>query len=331
MNAARVDHENPKNAQWLFVDWTMGTACNYKCSYCPPELHDGRRAFPQPERVVAFANTLAAHSEKLQRAVFIQFTGGEITLYSHLPFVLKELKARGIHCGLISNASRSLACWREIAPWLDAAVLTHHIEFADLDHFREIARMLSEQIRTHIQITMLPSRFADCLESAQAIRAACPRAFIGLKPLRKSFGAELYDYTPEQLETLRRPPVAPACDPLPGGVRGRMLLREGTSSAAFSAGQILACGLNHWHGWRCYAGQELLAISAEGEIYRGLCRQGGSFGNMNATYVLPVESVVCEHRSCSCLTDIMTTKIQIDVRPAGECFADSIREVSSRA
>ena len=312
MNIQRVDHDNSDHAKWVLVDWTIGTICNFSCSYCPPSLHDGKHGFPPPARIAEFARVLTCHYRRLNRSVFVQFTGGEVSLYSQLPDVLKDLKDNGIRCGLISNGSRGLAFWEKLWPSLDSVVLTHHIEYAKPDSFRAIAELLSGQIRTHVQITMLPDRFEECIERAHAIRAACPQATIGLKPLRAGFGSELYSYTPEQLAILRKPPLSPARNPIPGGVRGSMRITDGDAMETLSASRILAHGFNRWQGWSCSAGLEILAVNPNGDVYRGLCREGGCLGNVNSTVALPVENIVCGRPTCNCLADIMTTK----VRPA---------------
>jgi len=310
MDAVRVDHQNTDHAKWVLVDWTLGTTCNFRCSYCPPSLHDGRLSFPQYDRITQFARTLTQHYRKLDRSVFVQFTGGEVSLYSQLPAVLTDLNEIGVLCGLISNGSRGPAYWSQLSELLNSVVLTHHIEFANLDRFRAVAELLSERIRTHIQITMLPTRFGECLERAFAIRTACPRATIGLKPLRMGFGSKLYSYTPEQLAIMRRSPVPPARDLIQGGVRGLMQLKDEENVETLSAARILAWGLNRWQGWLCSAGLELLAITAEGDVYRGLCREGGCLGNINSTVILPTKHIVCGRPSCTCLADIMTTKVR---------------------
>ena len=232
----RVDHQNPEHSKWVLVDWTLGTACNFQCSYCPAELHDGRFPFPSPDSVVEFARVVSRHYESLGRRVFVQFTGGEVSLFSQLPGILSELKQAGIRSGVLSNGSRGLAFWSKLSALLDSVTLTHHIEFAHWERFQSIAAMLSERIRTHVQFTMLPARFDECVERALTIRALCPRATIGLKPLRVGFGTELFTYGSSQLAVLRKPPIPPVRDPLPGGVRGRMRIQDGD---ILSASQIL--------------------------------------------------------------------------------------------
>ena len=310
----QVEHQDPEHSKWVLVDWTLGTFCNFRCSYCPSELHDGSHAFPPPNSILEFARVLKQHYERLGRRVFLQFTGGEVSLYTDLLDILADLNQSGIRCSVISNGSRGFDYWSKLSQLLDSVTLTHHIEFANWDRFRAIAALVSERIRTHVQITMLPTRFDECVERALGIRARCPRATIGLKPLRIGFGSELFLYTATQLEVLRRPPVPPVLDPIPGGVRGLMRIQDGDTCEILSAGQILARGLNRWPGWSCRAGLELLAVNAEGEVYRGLCREGGSLGNIRDEVILPTESIVCSRRSCNCLSDIMTTKSSKDHR-----------------
>jgi hypothetical protein len=322
-NVERLDHECPDHARWVLVDWTLGTACNFRCSYCPPSLHDGKKPFPPPDRIIEFGRVLTRHYGMLSRSVFIQFTGGEVSLYSQLPELLKSLNELGIRCSVISNGSRGPAFWSNLSQSLHSVVLTHHIEFADPDRFRAIAQLLSDRIRTHIQVTMVPARFAECLDRARALRAACPKATIGLKALRVRFGSNLYRYTPEQLAVLRTPPIQPPVDPAPGGVRGRMRLTDTNGTRVLSAARILASGLNKWQGWSCSAGKELLAVSADGDVYRGLCREGGCLGNIKTAVDLPTENVICGRPGCTCLTDIMTTKIRTAAAPAAGVDSNS--------
>jgi Radical SAM superfamily len=309
MSMQRIDHDNPDHAKWVFVDWTLGTTCNYRCSYCPPSLHDGKHAFREPDSVLRFARFLARHYAMLDRSVFVQFTGGEVSLYAALPVILTALAELGIRCGILSNGTRGIDFWTRLCGLLDSVVLTHHLEFADLDHFGGIAELMSERIRTHVHITMLPARFEECLERAHAIRALCPRATISLKPLRVGFGSDLYSYTPEQLAILRKSPVPLARDPIPGGVRGLMRFQDGDAFQTFSASRLLAYGMNRWQGWSCSAGLELLAVRANGDVYRGLCREGGCLGNIDNGVVMPAGEIVCSLPSCNCLADIMTTKV----------------------
>jgi hypothetical protein len=309
-NPQRVDHEDSKHAKWVLVDWTLGTTCNFRCSYCPPSLHDGKHAFLPPNRIAKFAHVLTEHYGMLGRSVFAQFTGGEVSLYSQLPAILADLKASGIRTCVLSNGSRGLAYWTELSQWLDSVIFTHHIEFTNWDRFCAIVALVSGRIHTHVQVTMVPARFEECLERAHMIRLVCPRATISLKPLRVGFGSELYSYRPDQLAILQKSPVPPAQDPIRGSVRGLMRLQYSDSSESLSAGQILASGLNQWRGWSCSAGLELLAINAEGDVYRALCREGGRLGNINGRVALPNKNVVCGRQSCNCLADIMTTKVR---------------------
>src|SRR3954447_23267808 len=133
-----MQHARPELARLMLVDWTLGNSCNYACSYCPPRLHDGSVAWPDPARVIVFCDRLIAHYGGLGRELLFQFSGGEPTVYPQFLELIRHLHQRACKIGVISNASRTLRWWHQALPHLDQAVLTHHIEFVELDHFIEV-------------------------------------------------------------------------------------------------------------------------------------------------------------------------------------------------
>ena len=38
----------------VVVDWSMGSRCNYSCSYCPSVLHDGKSDWATLEQISGF-------------------------------------------------------------------------------------------------------------------------------------------------------------------------------------------------------------------------------------------------------------------------------------
>ena len=37
-----IVNNNPELSDLTYVDWNLGTLCNYACSYCPEPLHYAR-------------------------------------------------------------------------------------------------------------------------------------------------------------------------------------------------------------------------------------------------------------------------------------------------
>src|SRR5690606_5307880 len=132
----RIEHSNADHARVVLVDWMLGNAWSYACSYCPSDLHDGSIRWQKPEAVLSFFDQLYNHYIRHRgRRVWLQFTGGEPTMHPQIIRLLEEASARGFSVSLISNASRSLRFWQRIAPHLNSVILTYHSEFADPAHF----------------------------------------------------------------------------------------------------------------------------------------------------------------------------------------------------
>lgn len=310
MTAITLEHEDPRAARVTLVDWTLGNRCNYACSYCPAALHDGSEAWQPYEAVAAFAARVIDHYAALGQSLLFQFTGGEPTLCRYLPELTDLVRARGARVGIISNGSRSAAWWTSFRDHLDQIVLSHHLEHVDLARFIEVARVVSDTVTTHVNVTMLPARFDECLANACAIRDSGAPVGVTLKALRDGFGARVLDYTPAQRAALDAPWPSKARRPRDLVGRGRMRLTDADgASASLRANELIVRGLNAWQSWRCAAGFETLAVDARGYVYRGVCGQGGSLGRItDADLTLPTGETVCGFARCKCASDITVTK-----------------------
>jgi organic radical activating enzyme len=306
----RMEHARPDLAQITVIDWTLGNACNYACTYCPPRLHDGSESWPNPQRILHFCDRLIEHYEREGKKLLFQFSGGEPTVYPHFLPLVRHLHQRRCKVGVISNASRTLRWWTEALPHLDQAVLTHHVEFVNLAHFIQIARCLGSTIRTHVNVTMHPRRFDECLANAQQIAAQCSDITLTLKPLLIDFGSTPYAYTPVQRDIIRTSTFAIYRTRPVAESRGQMRITYADGQTQIrKPADLIVTDQNHFSGWLCNAGLELLAIDFSGHIYRALCRQGGKLGHIDDPYLsLPTTPVICTRQTCHCATDLMTAR-----------------------
>ena len=194
------EHTNAVHARTVLVDWMLGNACSYACSYCPKSLHDGTVRWQNPDDVVDFYDRLHTHYvTHRNRRVWLQFTGGEPTMHPQIIRILEEASARGFSVSLISNASRTHRFWTKIKPHLNAVILTYHSEFVDFDHFKGVGEILVPDVPVHINVTMKPAEFDKTHADALALRQAFPDATVSLKPLRVDFETELYEYSDAQM------------------------------------------------------------------------------------------------------------------------------------
>lgn len=306
-----VQHSEPWRANVLFVDWLLGNRCNYSCSYCPKALHDGSRPWLETDALLAFASRIIELCVQQNRQACFQLIGGEVTLIPDLSRLLSSIASLGGRVGLISNGSRQLSWWREVREHLDFAIITYHPEHASLEHVKRIVDFLSETVRTHVNIAAPPEHFDHCVAVAETFERSSRNISLTLKPMLIDFGDELYPYSDGQMAVFSSRRFRPELTRPLVSVRGEMIAQyEDGRSEQMPATEFLTRGLNEWSGWSCNAGIELLSINDAGEVYRGLCHEGGVIGHVASPdqFQLPESPVVCTHKSCVCQTDIMVTR-----------------------
>lgn len=311
MEPIRIEHGSPERAGILFVDWMLGNTCNYACSYCPEGLHNGSIPWHDLRIVDAFAATLSTVAATQGKRVHIQFTGGEVTVRPQFLEMLRSLKQFGFGIGLISNGSRTSRWWHESLPLLSAVTLTFHPEFADLDHFVDVVTLASTAVETHVNVTTLPENFAASISAAEHIAARCERVSIILKPMFVAFGSNLYPYTATQLQILRDNKYHTKVSKPSSSIRGEMrVFYDDGAQKSVTPQSFVVNGLNRWRGWECDAGIELLSVDVRGDVYRGVCREGGRLGNIAniGLSAFPRDPIQCGRDACTCLLDIMTSR-----------------------
>ncbi len=290
------------------IDWNLGTLCNYACSYCPERLHDGAYKWPDVEVALRFCERVIAHYGSLGKRTVFKFTGGEPTLYKHLIDLLCRIKALGGRTGVNSNGSRELSWWDRAIEHLDFVVLTHHVEFTATNHFVAVANRLVERgVAVHVNVTMLPERFEECVRHVSALRSQCNGISIALKPLLVNFKDQLYPYSAEQRLMMLAPEGVPADEDVPS--QGMCCIYADGTSRVFEPQDFILRDENHWRSWNCNAGIESLAVRADGEVFRAVCQQQGTLGNLrDHSLSLPAASIRCTKDSCACLADIKISK-----------------------
>lgn len=310
--AVRIDHADARYAGVVLVDWMLGSACNYACSYCPKELHDGSISWQGEADILALYDRLAEHYQRDRgRSVWLQFTGGEPTMHPRFLSIVEAAAGFGFQVSVISNASRTLRFWRRVRPLLDAAILTYHPEFVKLAPFVDVLRLLSEEMPVHVNVTMPPDRFDAVYAEADAIAAAVPTCTVALKPLRVGFRSQLYPYTDEQRARLdtRLTRVGHPEAQKPRGIL-RVTRQDGRTFDAHVHDLVLT-DTNRWKGWLCHAGLESLRINGDGRVTRAVCSAGGDLGQIGGAVQLPDMPVTCDREVCACISDMLITKVRI--------------------
>jgi MoaA/NifB/PqqE/SkfB family radical SAM enzyme len=307
----KLEHAKSTNSEWFVVNWCLGNTCNYSCSYCPANLHNGTNPWPTPDTIKNFI--LKIKETHPNKKLYFEFTGGEVTLYKHFIDICRYCTEQGVKVGLISNGSRTLRYWKENKQYFDHVCLSFHPEFGDADHFIEVVKILNNDVRTHVNIMMSPTEFDYCFDVANKVKDL-GNISMALQPLIHDFGEVLFDYTEEQKKVIdeqhslisRHIKFDKSFEYYRGAMK--MVYPDGTSMVS-SAHRFINDKENDWSGWKCYAGVEQLIVDQRGMISRGWCLEGGTIGSIfDENLALPTEPIVCTKTMCHCNFDIMSTK-----------------------
>lgn len=310
----KLVHSTESHNDWFVVNWCLGNTCNYECSYCPANLHNGSIKWPELELVKAFIKRVV--DQVAPRKVYFELTGGEVTLYKYFTEICQYCTELGARVGLISNGSRTLRWWEENKKYFDHVCLSFHPEFAERDHFIEVVKLLHNDVRTHVNIMMSPAKFEHCFETADIIKDL-GNISMALQPLIHDFGDKLFDYTDEQKKVFdrqhdlitRQIKFNRTFDYYRGAMR--KINPDGTTEVS-SAHRFISESTNDWSGWHCYVGVEQIIVDLGGRIYRGWCRVGGNIGSIYDTDLeIPQRPILCNKTMCHCNFDIMATKERV--------------------
>jgi MoaA/NifB/PqqE/SkfB family radical SAM enzyme len=241
------------------------------------------------------------------------FSGGEPTMYPYFSKFISFLKDNGCYISVITNGSRTIAWWLKNFQNLNKVVLTYHYEFANLEHVEELIQLLNNKLNIHVNFTMLPLKFNEIYEIVGLVSTRFPNISLSLKPLLVGFGDEMYPYKKEQIDVMEnfKTTSSQYFDDFP--TRGSMnKVYYDSYKERYLATDFILKKENHWKGWYCNIGLELLYIHYNGDVYNGICRQGGKLTNVFnlGHFALPSTAIKCAKDTCHCLTDIMTSKFK---------------------
>ncbi len=313
-----LEHSGDFAREHVVVNWCLTSICNYKCSYCPDELHDGKFKGPPIEDIKKFVDKISNHYDK---KIFFEFTGGEVTFYKHFDELVSYIKSKGCDVGILSNGSRPIKWFEERLPLLDHICLTFHNEFVKPDHFMEVVKLLCDKITLHINIMMDPKNFDFCYDFAKKISNEVSGVSIAIQPVLEGMIGDLVEYSPEQSKILQEQKLYKNPNAATKGLshedmriyRGHMkqTFKDGSVSGVDTA-ELISNNENSWKGWHCYAGVENLVIEFDGSIYRGWCKVGSVVGNISdKELILPTKPITCDVEFCNCGLDIMCTKEKV--------------------
>lgn len=283
-----------------FILWILGNQCTYSCSYCPEHFHSGSIQY-QPTDLIQRVLTELPKSH-------VMFTGGEATYHPDFEKIVLE-KPNHIDISVISNASRPLHFWERISPSLKLVVLTYHAEFAKLDRFLEICKLVYIQNKRmgRVNLTMIPEKWDECVN---AVKVLSENGITVIpKPLVENFGFAstkvLSTYTNDQLKWISNSTKNTEFKNILVLDKDQKVLYKTNPSELISLRQT------NFKGWECYTNTKTLYIDGDGTVFDTACRQRNNKGNIYSTYELSSSPMICEQDFCWCHSDIQPKKIKM--------------------
>lgn len=297
---------DPEDRQRVVVEWLLGTRCNYRCSYCPTSLHDGKIRWPLWQQVRDFAGRVRSHYD--DRQVTFLLTGGEPTLYPDLFAAADLFHELGMLVAVLSNGSRHLEWWADAAGRLDEVILSYHAEQANRDRFVGLVAFLSRRVRVQVNLVMVPARFEELLRLADDLERAAPGVVVHRKPVMEEW-RDVRSYPPQARRALLDANNHRS-DRYKGGtcLKGDLVAVGPRGRQVVTPFELIVGGGNRWRGWTCEIGVETLFVRGS-DVYRAVCGVGGRLGSIDDPGLrLPTEGVTCTENLCTCVAGIKAGK-----------------------
>jgi organic radical activating enzyme len=298
-----LTYKDPQKENWFLISWNLSSKCNYRCSYCPDELHNGATGWPEWNVVEKFVNNLDLPGKE----VCFRISGGEPTYWKHFIDLAKLIKSKGHAFSFLTNASQTAEYFKKISPYTDGVILSFHPEYADLNHFVNIAEVLDCPVS--VNLMLIKERFDEIYDIASYLYnntknlSVWPKVILDKTDNPDHITNEVSLYTEEQLQKIREWKFFRSIDDSKLH-RGSILLNR----QEVTANDLILQGKNVFRDWECWGGLHMLSIDKWGDVYRADCTVGGKLGNIS-NYFLPSEPVKCTFDKCSCLSDIYLKKI----------------------
>jgi len=298
----KLTYQDPTKENWFLVSWTLSNKCNYRCSYCPDELHNGSTGQPRWETVKRFVESFKQPGKE----ICYRLSGGEPTHWKHFLDLAKLVKDQGHTFSFLTNGSKSVEYYKTISQYTDGYIISYHPEFADVDHIIDVVKGSSCPV--FINLMLKTTNFDETVNIAEKIYKSSNNVSIWPKMIldkTKNIYGDMTnesDYTTEQLDVINNWSYFSKLD-------DNMLHRGDLifNNSEITANDLIASDQNRFSGWKCWAGIDSINVDMWGNMYRADCKHGGAIGNIER-YKLPDQPIICGKNVCSCLSDIYIRK-----------------------
>jgi organic radical activating enzyme len=300
----------------LYVYWTLTDFCNFRCNYCPTELHSGdfksgrKPGYPTDSEIQLFLDRLInIHArDKLLR---VCISGGEPTLHPMYEEIVNVLHPHGT-VETITNGSRSVEWWHQLKHLPDKITMSLHAGWTKINKINELGEFLLDS-NVHVAYNMMcdPGNWASVQAMYQQLTPRL-QAQVNAKILTDHSGGvndgQPWEYFPEQIEYIKS--IASLAVPnrrrFSNPKASMMVYDDGSSAPLQNPFNLVNTNQHSFKGWECSAGTTGIAISFDGYAYGANCRLF-KLGRLD-TFELLNQNIICPRRWCKTASDIPLPK-----------------------
>jgi len=309
--------EIKKKTDVLYVYWTLTDFCNFRCSYCPKELHSGMfhnkvfSGFPTDTEIRTFLDRLINVHAK-GKFLHVCISGGEPTLHPMYEEIVDTLYTHGV-VETVSNGSRSIDWWKQLVHLPDKIIISLHAEWTKINKINELGEFLLDNNVTLSFNLMSHNTKWDSVQLMYQQLTPRLQSFVNAKILTDQSGGPTdgvhWEYDSAQLEYIRNIYAT--------GKQSRhrfqdinvgadVIYGDGTTTELKNPYDLINTHQHGFKGWECDAGKTGISITYEGYAYGAACRVK-RLGRID-TFELLDQPIICPKQWCMCIGDLSINK-----------------------
>lgn len=310
----KVEKSIPMN--YKFIEWKLHNVCNHNCSFCPSRHKDGSQRWFTLEKYKVYIDRLAELSNGMP--YWIQFTGGEPTLFPKFIELCEYAKSKNALISLCSNGVRTLRWWNELkeTKTIDNLFITYHSEQTqDYHHHAEILNLFLNEQTTTIGLVTHVKDSIDLAFKAFEYLIENTGSIITLKAMMIS-NYDIYElYTKSQYEYIlknnwKHGKLTKTKSLISDTLRINHTLKityNNDMQLNLDPQLLMKMKKNRFKGWECAIGNNNMRIDYD-VVYRGVCEVGNTRSLYDENLKFTDDYVTCTSNHCFCGTDMIATK-----------------------
>ena len=288
----------------FIVCWNLGNSCNWSCDYCPKYLNDASVYWTDNELIKT--TLLKIKNFFKDQQIRVEFMGGEVTTKPDFIDLMKFCREQGFYNHIVTNASRTVAYWERLSPYLDSAILSFHPLNANKEQYESVVdTMIKHNARPMCSLAMVKDKFWEMVEYKKYLdqkyqnNVYVDYMLLYDKENKHNYNGYFYDYDREQLDFL----VSNI------GKHFTMQYEDGTIRDV-SFAEVTEEKLNDFTGYSCGTKLSMMNIDYYGGASISVCRQRRPINISTENFEESLKPRVCQQNECRNPSDLRILKIK---------------------